>query len=150
MDTRQCLDIARASVEAFNARDWNRFKSLLAPNGVYDEVATGRRMTGRDEIVEAVRGWTTAFPDAEGTIERATVTQDTVVLEITYRGTHQGELSGPGGTIAPTGRSMVTRAAEVFRISDGLIVENCNYFDMLGMMQALGAIPAEGAQEAGT
>jgi ketosteroid isomerase-like protein len=85
----------------------------------------------------------------KGTIDNAIASGDTVVIEVTYRGTHDGELAGPGGSIGPSGKTIATRCVEVHRIADGLIVENRNYFDMLDMLQRLGAIPASDAQKAG-
>lgn len=149
MEKKKLLEVARASVEAFNERDWDRFSDLLAPHSVYDEVGTGRKQSGRSEITEVTRAWTRAFPDVKGTIDRETVSDDTVLLEITYRGKHDGELQGPGGSIGPTGKRIEVRCAEVLRIADGLVVENRNYFDMLGMLQSLGAIPAQATRQAG-
>jgi ketosteroid isomerase-like protein len=57
MAKNQPLDVARGMINAFNARDWNRLSELTAPNAVYDEVATGRKLTGRDDILEALKGW---------------------------------------------------------------------------------------------
>lgn len=149
MKTRQPLEVVRDSIEAFNERDWDRFSALLAPNAVYDEVGTGRKLKGRKEITSVARGWTEAFPDVEGTIDEETVEKDTVVVQVTYRGTHDGDLPTPGGTIPPSGESIITRCAEVHRVEDGLIVENRNFFDMLSMLQAVGAIPAAAAKKAG-
>ncbi|HZD06143.1 MAG TPA: ester cyclase [Longimicrobiales bacterium] len=149
MDEQKLLEVARGSVEAFNGRDWDRFRSTLAPNAVYDEVGSGRKRTGRDDILETIKGWTQAFSDVEGTIDHTVVSGDTAILEITYRGTHDGTLEGPAGSVGPTGKTIATRCVEVVRISDGLIVENRNYFDMLGMLKALGVFPASAAQQAG-
>lgn len=142
MNTPRLLDVARGSVEAFNDRDWDRFRSTLAPNSVYDEVGTGRKLTGQSEILDAAKGWTKTFPDVRGTIDKVHAADDTVVLEVTFKGTHNGELAGPTGSISPTGRHVTTRCVQVIRIADDLIVENRNYFDMLTMLQAVGAVPA--------
>ena len=34
------LEIARASITAFNEKDWNRIRALYTPDAVYDEKAT--------------------------------------------------------------------------------------------------------------
>jgi steroid delta-isomerase-like uncharacterized protein len=149
MKNQQPLDVARGSVDAFNARDWKRLRELLAPNAVYDEVGTARRLTGPAEIVETMREWTEAFPDVKGTISGSVVSENRVLLEVAYAGTHNGNLASPTGPIAPTGRRINTRCAELCRISDGHIVEIRNYFDMLSMLQALEAIPAPAARRAG-
>ena len=141
-------EIAKNSVEAFNTRDWDRWSSLHVPNTVYDEVATGRRLTGHAEITEAMKGWASAFSDARGTVTSTLVQGDTVVLEVTWSGTHDGPLHGPTGLIPPSGRSTNTRAVQLLKISEGLIVENRQYFDMLEMLIQIGAISTTEAETA--
>jgi steroid delta-isomerase-like uncharacterized protein len=149
MKTQELLDVARGSVEAFNERDWNRFREILAPNAVYDEVGTGRKSIGRDEIVSTIRGWTEAFSNVKATINSTLALDDRVLIEVTYKGTQDGELAGPTGSIPPTDRPITTRCAQVCRVSEGRIVEMRNYFDMLSMLQALNALPAQAARRAG-
>lgn len=149
METQDLLEIARGSVDAFNDRDWDRLGGQLAPNAVYDEVGTGRRLTGRDEILGVMKGWTRAFPDVKGTVESAIASKDRAVIEVTYRGTHKGELPTPTGPVAPSGERMVTRCVQLIHVADGLIKENRNYFDMLNMLQGIGAIPTAAAHKAG-
>lgn len=149
MDEKKLLEVARGTIQAFNERDWNRFRALLAPNCVYDEVGTGRKTTGRDEVITAARGWTEAFSDMRGQIGATTTEKDTVVLQVDFRGTHDGPLPGPDGPINPTRKKTTTRCCQVLRVSDGLVVEHRNYFDMLGLLQAIGAIPVRQAKRAG-
>jgi len=150
MDEKKLLEAARGTIQAFNERDWNRFRALLAPNSVYDEVGTGRKMTGRDEVIRAARGWTEAFSDMRGEIRNTTAVKDTVVLQVDFTGTHDGPLPGPDGPIDPTRKKATTRCCQILRVSDnGLVVENRNYFDMLGLLQAIEAIPVRQARKAG-
>jgi hypothetical protein len=37
---------AKALIEAYNDKNWERAKASLTPDFVYDEVATGRKVTG--------------------------------------------------------------------------------------------------------
>src|SRR5437588_11554405 len=96
------IDVARANVEAFNAGDWDRFRSLLADRCVYDETATQRRVEGADAIVDTNRGWKDAFQDAQGRIERAVAADGTVTLEITWEGIQSGTLHMPTGDLPPS------------------------------------------------
>src|SRR3954466_13006697 len=144
------VDIAREQVEAFNAGDWERFRGTLSDDSVYDELATQRHIEGQDAIVDANRGWKEAFPDAHGTIESASAGNGTVTLEITWEGTQSGTLHGPGGDLAPSNRHVEIKAAEVFQIEGDKIRASHHYFDMMGMLQQLGAVPAGAAgQSAG-
>ena len=91
--------LAKEGIEAFSAGDWERFKAPLSSDAVYEELATQRKVQGPDQIVEASKGWKEAFPDATGTITKVTEGADTVVLEITWQGTHRGDLVSAMGTI---------------------------------------------------
>lgn len=143
MEKQKLLDIARRSMDAFNARDWNRFGEVLSPNAVYDEIGTGRRVTGRDSVVDLTRGWSVAFPDLKGTIDHSVASDDYVLCEVTYKGTQDGELKAPSGSVAPSHKPVTTRCVQSFHVADGHVVEMRNYFDMLHVLQAVNALPSK-------
>lgn len=141
MADQDLIRVARENIDAFNAADWQRFKAALTADGVYDEVGTQRRIQGPDQIVEAMRGWKEAFPDAKGTVTNAVASSNTVTLELTWEGTHTGPLAGPGGTIPASGKRQTTRAAIVLTFEGDKIKENHQYFDMMTLLQQIGAMP---------
>jgi steroid delta-isomerase-like uncharacterized protein len=143
------IALARENVEAFNAGDWDRFRATLAPNSVYEEPGTQRRLEGPDAIIEANQGWRAAYPDAKGTITDAFACGDRVAIQITWEGTQSGPLRVPGGEIPPTGRKVTVQACQVMRVEDGKTVEACHFFDMLGMLEQLGTVSAESLAHAG-
>jgi steroid delta-isomerase-like uncharacterized protein len=136
-------DLARESIEAYNDGDWERARAVLTDDSVYDEPGTGRRVEGFDAIIELFQGWKSALPDSHGTVGDVFTCGDRVALQVTWEGTHDGSLPIPGGEIPATGRSMSVRACQVLRISNGKIAESCQYFDMLGMLEQLGAVSSE-------
>jgi steroid delta-isomerase-like uncharacterized protein len=140
MAVEEATRIAEQDVEAFNEGDWEQTRRLYGGDGVYDERATGRRLEGGDEIAGALQSWRDAFPDARGTITNAFSSGDQVVQEITWEGTHSGELETPQGSIPASGRRVTIYAVQVVACEDGRIVENRHYFDMLGMLQQIGAM----------
>jgi steroid delta-isomerase-like uncharacterized protein len=148
MADQDLISVARQEVEAFNAGDWERFAETVAPDAVYDEVATGRRFEGKEDIVEVNRSWKAAFPDARGTITKVSASGDTVTVEVTWEGTQSGPMEGPQGEMPPSNRHAVVRAVQILEFSDGRIKENRHYFDMLGMLQQLGALDQVGAATA--
>lgn len=81
------------------------------------------------------------MPDVKGTVNQALATGNTVVLEVTWKGTHTGPLQGPSGTIPATGRQQTTRAGWVLNFAGSKITDSRHYFDMLSFMQQLGLIP---------
>jgi steroid delta-isomerase-like uncharacterized protein len=133
------IDVARENIEAFNMGDWERFQTTLAEDPVYHELATQRRLVGHEAIIEANRGWREAFPDASGTVQRALADDGTVTLEITWEGTHSGPLHMPTGDIPASNRRVVVNAAQVLDVEGGKIREVHHYFDLMGLLQQIGA-----------
>ncbi len=140
MTTEDLVNAGRGVVGAFNAADWERCKAILADDSVYDEVGTSRCLTGHDEIIPALQGWREGMPDVKGTVDSTVVMGSTVVLEITWRGTHTGPLPGPSGTIAATGKEQTTRAGWVMEFEGSQIKRSRHYFDMLSFMKQLGVL----------
>jgi steroid delta-isomerase-like uncharacterized protein len=132
-------DIARASVLAYNDKDWKAARTALAPNCVYDEVATRRKAHGADDILAVWQGWAKALPDSKATIHSELVTGNTVVLELTWHGTHSGPLQTPRGELAPTGKKMELRACQVIEVSGEKVKMVRHYFDMATLLGQLGA-----------
>lgn len=79
-----------------------------------------------------------AFPDWYSTPEELVADGDMVVERWTGRGTHRGEFQG----ISPTGARVAVPGVVFYRIRDGKIAEFRGSFDMLSLLQQLGAIPA--------
>ena len=130
---------AQALIEAYNAKDWERAKASITQDFVYDELATGRKLTGRDATIEAWKGWAEAFPDSRGEYRAVHVAdQGTVVLEVTWKGTHRGPLQTPNGSIAPTGRTIEVPACGVGEIGDDTARVQRHYFDMATLLRQLG------------
>ena len=133
------LEIAKASITAFNEKNWNKMKALYASDAVYDEKATHRRIQGPDQIIEALRMWTTAFPDAKGTIVRELAVGDLAVLELVWNGTHTGPLQTPAGTIAASSRPVQVPACSVMQIEGERVKLDTHYFDLLTLLTQIGA-----------
>src|SRR5258708_29802989 len=132
---------AKENVEAFNAGDWERFKAPLSSDAVYEEFGTQRRVQGPDAIAELSKGWRKAFPDAKGTITKAIESADTVVLEITWEGTHTGELVGAQGSIPATRKRVRVPAVQGWRFKGGKIAETKHYVAQMTMLAPRGVRP---------
>jgi predicted ester cyclase len=65
---------------------------------------------------------------------------NTAVHRYTIRGNHTGRL--PEVPAPPTGKEIVMKGCVVYHLKNGKIFEFIEYFDWLGMMQQLGAIPS--------
>jgi steroid delta-isomerase-like uncharacterized protein len=128
--TEKSIDVLKKNIEAFNKGDLETFGSTLAPKGRFEEHATRRVTTSRDDSVDLTRGWRQAFPDAKGTIRNIFASGDQAVAEITWEGTHRGNLDAPMGSIPPTGKRVNLPASMVVKVRNGEITESHHYFDM--------------------
>jgi len=136
--TDSVIDLGKATVLDYNNKDWEAAKASMSPGYIYDEIATQRRTKGPDEAVAAWRTWATAFPDSKGEIHNTVHSGDTVVVEVTWTGTHTGQLQTPRGTIAPTGKRIQLRACQINTVRNGKIESTHHYFDMGSLLQQLG------------
>lgn len=142
MSEQDNVNVARGFLDAFNASNWDGVKTALAPNSVYEELGTQRRIEGSDAIVEVYRAWKTAMPDVQGKVKNALTGGDSVALELVWEGTHTGPLATPGGTIPASGKRQNTPGMFVIEVAGGKIRNSRNYFDMLTFLQQIGAAPA--------
>ena len=140
MENRDLASLARAQVESFNTNDWDAVRASMLAAVVYDERATGRIMQGPEAIIESMKGWKTFNSDVTGTISNIHVSGDTAVVEVTWEGTMDGPLETPGGSVPPTGKSHATHGAWVMTFEGDKLRESRNYFDMLQLLQQVGAM----------
>jgi len=140
MAEQDLIPAARAAVDAYNASDWEGYKTAMTSDCVYDEVGTSRTLRGVDEVIRCFQGWKQAMPDVRGTVTDAWATGNTAVLEITWNGTHTGPLQGPSGMVPATGKQMKLRTGWVMNFDGGKIKDSRHYFDMFSFMQQLGIL----------
>jgi predicted ester cyclase len=137
-------DLTRISEElldAFNRSDWDRMRAMIAPDLMYIETGTGRRVEGADAYIELAQGWKRAFPDTTGTIRNILVVDDTVAEEIRWESTHTGPLETPNGTIEATNRRVATDASHWTRFDGELAREMHHYVDVFSLLGQIGALP---------
>ena len=140
MGDQDLIKVAKQAVEAFNKEDWDSAMAVLG-SSLYNEVGTGRQLQGKAEILPALQGWRKAMPDVKGTVTSAFASGNKAVLEVTWEGTQTGPMEGPGGTLPPSGKRQTTHAAWVFEFDEDKVKESRQYFDMMSLMQQIGAMP---------
>ena len=111
------IDAAKAPTLAYNEKNWDKLRATITPDFVYDEVATGRKVQGADAVIPVWQGWAQAFPDSKATFNSALVSGNSVVLEVTWKGTHKGPLQTPKGAIAATGKPIEIRACAILEMA---------------------------------
>ena len=137
----ELVKIARKQIDAFNNGDWEQLRELLASDASYLELGTERAIEGPEQIIEAFKGWKTAFPDAAGTVTSSVASGDTAVLEVTWKGTQTGPLTTAAGTIPASGMSQETPAAVFYVFEGAKIKASRHYFDAMTLLKQIGAEP---------
>ena len=138
MSRKSPIDVAKAPIVAYNKKDWEGVRAAIAAGFILDEVGTQRKIRGVNDVVAAFQGWAKALPDSKATFKSAFTSGNTVVLEVTWRGTHTGPLQTPGGEIAATGKTFEVRACQVVEIAKDKAKAMRHYFDMTTLLQQLG------------
>lgn len=129
--------VVEAYLAAWNAHDSAAAAAFFAEDVVYYDASVGTPITGREAAKTGViDNFLTAVPDASWTMKGAPVVQDgSVAFEWEFSGTN----TGPWGDGTPaTGKPFVLTGASVFRIEDGAIVAQSDYYDALGFYKQLG------------
>lgn len=139
--SEEIKDIVRRYVDAITSGDLDRLDELMTADYVHhDPNFPPDFQSGLDSYKQGVRMFRVAFPDIKETMEDVIAEGDKVVTRHTWQGTHRGDLMG----IPPSGKQVTFSMISVFRIAGGKMAEGWVNFDALGMMQQLGAIPAQG------
>ncbi|HEU5301263.1 MAG TPA: ester cyclase [Acidimicrobiia bacterium] len=130
---------ARRIVELFNAADWDALSEALPNDTAMIEYGTQRSFQGSGDIVESLQAWKTAMPDVMGSVQGVIATSNQVVLELVWEGTHTGPLAAPGGEIPASGKHHKTPGVWIFDFDGDTLTESRQYFDMLTLLQQIGA-----------
>jgi steroid delta-isomerase-like uncharacterized protein len=100
---------------------------------------------GRDELRGLLGVFWTAIPDFRHQIDDVIASGGLVALRGTAIGTHTGPLAAPTGQIPASGRAVTFPFSAWARVEDGLIREFRGYWDVMGFMQQIGAVPEPAA-----
>lgn len=120
-------DVIRSFVDAMNRHDVDGLRACYAPNARV--IYPGRAVQNPDAYANGERTMLASVPDYR--IEATSVLEADgghVLLELTMRGTQREDLGG---------RSFEITGAYVFRLENGLIVEERAYPDMAGLRRQL-------------
>lgn len=131
--------VRRMEDEIFNKRNLAAIDEFISADYVLRTAPEGMA-SDREAVRAAMSAYVGAFSDLRISIEKLVAEDDVVVGVFTFTGTQDGELFG----LPPTGKKISARQIAVYRIADGQVVEEWEVSDQLGLMQQLGAIPAEG------
>ena len=131
-NNREC--VKRMFDEVLNKGKLGLLDTLIGAAYVDHNPAPGQAAgaAGVKSRIETLRG---AFPDLRYTLEEVIAEGDLVAARYSWRGTHKGEAFLG---IPPSGKSILVRGMDFFRLREGRIVEHWDNVDELGMLTQLG------------
>jgi len=124
-------------------RDMNVLDELLDGDYVGHDPALPEPIRGIRGAKENVSLYQSAFDGARITVMEQVAEGDLVASRWEGRGRHTGEMMGT----PPTGRDVIVSGLTLSRLEGGKIVEEWTNWDTLGMLQQIGAVPAEVAAQ---
>jgi predicted ester cyclase len=139
MTTDELKRVVQQWVEdVWNGGHLDRADELMPPDYVLH--AGAQRFTGPEGFKQLCAGYRAAFPDLHVTVHDLIAEGDRVVWRFTARGTQRGPLFD----LLPTGKPMEIEGIVISRFAGDKWVEDWGSWDIYGMMEQLGAIPASG------
>jgi predicted ester cyclase len=117
----------------FNEHHTDRASDFLAREVKWHGGTLGTA-EGLDNVAALVGGFIEALPDLTASEQDIVAEGDTVAVRYIVEATHKGELLG----IPATGRRVRWDALDVYRVSDGKIVEEWAGDDLLAILANLG------------
>jgi predicted ester cyclase len=122
-------------VRTFVEEIWNK-RNYQAADVLYAESYVNGFGTGRVARLQPIRLYHEAFPDLHIDIDELIVTDDTVVLRSTFRGTDSGGYAGR----PPTGRAVDERVVTIMHFEGEKVVREWVGADKLGLFIQLGVV----------
>jgi steroid delta-isomerase-like uncharacterized protein len=118
----------------FTRGDLSAVDRYLDPGFVNHDPPMPAMSTGPEGMRQASAMFRSAFPDWHSEVVQLIAEDDLVVENFVAHGTHRGAVMGE----TPTGREVALRGINIFRITNGRIVERWGRLDQLGLLEQLG------------
>ncbi len=137
METKNKDFVIACTEDFWNTQNIAAFEKYYGANFIMHSSDGDQNITQYKELCQA---YFKAFPDLHITTDFYMTEGDKVAKVWTVTSTHKADFMG----IQATGKRIMIKGIEVFRIADGKIVEVWASMDNLGMLQQLGVIPPPG------
>ena len=132
--------VRRLYEEVWNNRKLEVVNELISPSHALQSPTIFGSSIGPEAYKRQVSSLLEAYPDLHWTIEDAIAEKDKVVACWTLSGTHKGDYMG----VPATNKKVSVGGITIHHIAGGKIMDSHTNWDLLGMMQQLGAVPPLG------
>jgi len=112
-------------------------REIVSKDIIHESLVAGT-VKGLENFLSRIKGFKQSFPDLQFDLRTIAETGDIVMVEGLFTGTNTGPMSGPGGTVPATGKTVRLPFVDVWKISNGQISENRIYYDQVTFLGQLG------------
>ena len=138
MSSESPKSINRRWIQAFNDHDWQGEAAYRSPE--YQGHLSGMPVPlDTNSWAGFMQAFSAAFPDAKITVEDDISEGNIVASRWTLTGTHRGEFQG----VPASGRQVQATGVDFSRVVDGKVAEHWAQFDLMALMQQIGAMPGQ-------
>ena len=128
------LEVIKRLTEELDRGNADAFQKFYAPDARYLFPSNSPTPMSRDDEVAMFKMMKSAIPDLTHQVTDMFAVRDRVIVRLVVAGTHKAELEG----IPATGNTLTISAICIFRFKDGLVVEEVEEANMLGLYQQIG------------
>lgn len=128
--------VRRLIDEVWSQGDYEAANELVAEDYIEHDPALSEEVRGREAFKENVAGFREALSRFEKHIDELAVDGNTVAVNYSFNGIHEGELWGT----EPTDREVNIKGMFFYHLEDGRIIEATHIWDAYGLLQQIGAI----------
>lgn len=138
MSMQQNIEAQQRFGEAVNSGRLEAILEVVSPL-VIDHDPASDQGPGPQGFVRLFTAYREAFPDLKVSPDHLTADDDSIALAYTMSGTHKGSFLG----IPPSGKTVRVRGVQIARFAEGKMVERWGSSDQLGLLEQIGAWPAQ-------
>jgi steroid delta-isomerase-like uncharacterized protein len=136
--------VRRLYEEVWNKRKLEVINEIISPSHAIQAPNNSGSSIGPEAYKRNVLLFFAGYPDLHWTIEDTIAEKDKVVACWTISGTHKGDYMG----VPATNKKVSVDGITIHHIANGKIMDSYVSWDIWGMMQQLGVVPASGESKA--
>jgi predicted ester cyclase len=126
--------VVQKLIDGLNKQDSTVYAAVYAPNAAISIPSTAAKPSKAADDLKMTQGNWKGFPDLKFSIEEMVAEGDRVMARLKVTGTHTAAWNG----MAPSGKKVEIGNLISFRLENGMIVEQREEFDALGLFTQLG------------
>ncbi len=142
MTNSELIKLNQQAIDAWNMHDAVKYIELCDDGINWNISGTSQTLKGKNEVRDFFNNWKTGFPDVNLKIKNQFVSEDQILVEYEFNGTHNGSfrLSPDMPVLSATHKKVTTYGCYVAKFKNKKVIELNNYPDRLSLVSQLGVL----------